>query len=114
MGRMYSVSFTEIAVTAQQDLFQIEAKGVPAIIHSIHVSQSSDVGDATAAMASILIARVTDVVTNAPVEAQLDPGDAAANANLAINQTTELVAGIINIHSEVWNIALPWVWLPPP
>ncbi|KKL84049.1 hypothetical protein LCGC14_1968710, partial [marine sediment metagenome] len=44
MGRMFSVSFTDVAVTAQQDLFQIEANTVPVIIHAIFLSQTSDVG----------------------------------------------------------------------
>jgi len=114
MGRMYSVEFSEVAVTAQQDLFQIEAIGVPAIIHSIYISQSSDVGDATAAMISLRIHRVTDTVTDDLPARQLDPGDATQNANVAINETTELVTGIEVIHSEVWNIALPWVFMPPP
>jgi len=114
MGRMYTVEFSEVAVTAQQDLFQIEAIGVPAIIHAIYISQSSDVGDATAAMISLRIHRVTDTVTDDLAARQLDPGDATQNANVAINETTELVTGIEVIHSEVWNIALPWVFMPPP
>lgn len=114
MGRMYSVSFTEVAVTAQQDLFQIEAVTVPAIIHAVYLSQSSDVGDAAAEGLSILIRRVTDALTNVTAEAQLDTGDAAANADLNVNDTTELVTGAQNVHTEVWNIALPFVYLPPP
>ena len=51
MGRMYTVQFSEVSVSAQQDLFQIEALVVPAIIHSVSISQSSDVGDASAAAA---------------------------------------------------------------
>ena len=114
MGRIYSVSFTEVAATAQQDLFQIEAVTVPAIIHAVYLSQSSDVGDAAAEGLSILIRRVTDVLTNVTAEAQLDPGDGAALADLNVNDTTELVTGAANIHSEVWNIAMPFVYLPPP
>lgn len=114
MGRIYTVSFTEVAVTAQQDLFQIEAVTVPAIIHAVYLSQSSDVGDAAAEGLSILIRRVTDALTNVTAEAQLDTGDAAANADLNVNDTTELVTGAQNVHTEVWNIALPFVYLPPP
>jgi hypothetical protein len=112
--RMFTAQFTEVAVSAQQDLFQIEAKVVPAILCAVFLSQSSDVGDAAAEGLSILIRRVTDVVTNDIAEAKLDPGSAAANANLAVNETTELVTGAETIHSEDWNIALPFVWLVPP
>jgi len=114
MGRMYSVSFTDVAVTAQQDFFQIEAVTVPAIIHAVYLSQSSDVGDASSEGLSILIRRVTDALTNVTAEAQLDTGDAAALADLNVNDTTELVTGAATIHSEVWNVLMPFVFLPPP
>ncbi len=114
MGRMYTVEFTAVAVSAQQDLFQIEALVTPAKIHAIYISQSSDVGDANAASVSILIRRATDAVTDDLATVQLDKGDATQTADVAINETTELVTGTEVIHSEDWNIALPWVWLPPP
>ncbi len=114
MGRMYTVSFEDVAVSAQQDLIQIEAKTVPAILHHATFSQNSDVGDSAAENLLIVIRRVTDSVTNDLAEVKLDPGDAAANANLAINETTELTTGAERILAENWNIALPWVWLPPP
>lgn len=114
MGRMYTVQFTGVAVSAQQDLFQIEALVTPAIIHAVYISQSSDVGDSNAAMVSILIRRATDAVTDDLATVQLDKGDATQTADVAINETTELVTGTEVIHAEDWNIALPWVWLPPP
>ena len=114
MGRIYSVSFTEVGVTAQQDLFQIEAVTVPAIIHAVYLSQSSDLGDTESEGLSILIRRVTDALTNVTAEAQLDTGDAVAFADLNVNDTTELVAGAQNVHTEVWNILTPFIYLPPP
>ncbi len=114
MGRMFTAGFTEVAVTAQQDLFQIEALVVPVVLHAVFLSQSTDVGDAAAENLSILLRRFTDAVTNDIAEVKLDPGSAAANADLAINETTELVTGTETVHSEVWNIALPFVWMPPP
>lgn len=114
MARMYTAQFTDVAVSAQQDLFQIEALVVPVTIHAVYLSQISDTGDAEAENLSILIRRATDVVTDDIVEARLDLGDSAANADLAVNETTELVTGTEIIHSEAWNIALPFVWLPPP
>ena len=114
MGRMYTVQFTAVAVSAQQDLFQIEALVTPAIIHACYISQSSDVGDSSAAMVSILIRRATDAVTDDLATVQLDKGDATQTADVAINETTELVTGTEVVHAEDWNIALPWVWLPPP
>ena len=114
MGRIYSVSFADVAVTAQQDFFQIEGVTVPAIIHAVYLSQNSDVGDAAAEALTIRIRRVTDALTNVTAEAQLDEGDAAANADLNVNDTTPLTTGAENIHVEAWNIAMPFVYLPPP
>ena len=114
MGRMYTVDFSEIAVSAQQDLFQLEGVTIPSIIHAFYVSQSSDVGDANAAMVSLQIRRFTDDVTDESLAVPLDVADAAALNDVAINETTELETGQVILHAEVWNIALPWVWLPPP
>ncbi len=114
MGRIYTLQFSEVAVTAQQDLFQIEALTTPAIIHACYLSQTTDVGDAAAENLSIQIRRFTDAVTNDVAEVALDGGDAAANADLAVNETTELVTGQSIIHSEAWNIAMPFIYLPPP
>ncbi len=114
MGRMFTVSFTDVAVTAQQDLFQIEANTVPAIIHAVFLSQISDVGDAAAENLSILIRRVTDTVTNDLAEVKLDTGSGVALADLAINETSELTTGAEVVHSEAWNIAIPFIWMPPP
>ena len=114
MGRIYSASFTEVAVTAQQDLFQLESVTTPIILHAIYLSQTSDVGDAASENLSVLIARVTDTVTNITTETKLDVGDAAATTKINVNQTTELVTGIETIHSESWNIAQTFIWLPSP
>lgn len=44
---MYSATFEEVAVTTSQDLFQVEVTSVnhAVLIHSISISQSSDVVD---------------------------------------------------------------------
>ena len=114
MGRMFSATFTEVSVTAQQDLFQIEALTNEVILHAVYLSQTSDVGDAAAENLSILIRRFTDAVTNDIAEVKLDEGSAAFVGDLAINETTELVTGTETIHSEAWNIANTFVFLPPP
>jgi len=114
MGRIYSVQFTAVEVSAQQDLIQIEALVVPAILHAVYLSQSSDVGDASSEGLSIQIRRFTDAVTDDLATAQIDGGDATQNADVAVNETTELVTGQSIIHTEVWNILQPFIYLPPP
>ncbi len=114
MGRIYTVSFTDIAVSVVQDFFQIEAKTVPVILHAIFLSQNSDTGDAAAENLTIRIRKVTDAVGNVTAEAKLDSRDVAALANLNVNDTTPLVAGAQTIHVECWNVAIPFIWMPPP
>ncbi len=114
MGRRYSVGFTDLPVTAIQDLFQIEAKTVPVILHSIVLSQNSDVGDAAAENLTIRIRRVTDAVGDVTPEVKLEQRDSAALATLNVNDTTPLTTGAETLHAECWNIAIPWIWMPPP
>ena len=114
MGRMYTVQFSDVAVTAQQDLFQIEALVTPTIIHAVYISQTTDVGDSAAENLRINIHRATDAVTDDLATVQLDKGDATQTADVAINETSQLTTGLEVIHAEVWNIALPFIWLPPP
>ncbi len=113
MARIYSVSFTDVAVTAAQDLFQIEANTVPIVILGCYISQNSDVADAAAENLTIRLRQVTDALSNVTAEVKLDQGDAAALADLNINDTTQLTTGAVTLHVEVWNIAFPWVYLPP-
>ncbi len=114
MGRIYTVSFTDIAVSVAQDFFQIEAVTNPIIIHAIYLSQNSDVGDANAENLTIRFRRVTDTLTDVTAEVKLDKGDNDALADLNVNDTTPLVTGAETIHAECWNIAIPFIWMPPP
>lgn len=114
MARMYTCSFEDVAATAAQDLWQIEAVTIPYTIHQITISQSSDFGDAAAENLIIKMRRVTDALTNVTAEALLDLGDGAALADLNVNDTTQLVTGADTIWAEAWNIALPFIWMPPP
>ena len=114
MGRIYSVSFTDVAVTAAQDFFQLEANVVPVIIHAVYISQNTDYGDSEAEGLTIRIRRVTDALTNVTAEVQADEGDAAADADLNVNDTTALTTGAETFHVEAWNIQMPWIYVPPP
>ena len=64
MGRMYTAQFTEVDVAASQDLFQIAANTSTVVLHSVNISQSSDVGDAAAENLSLRVVRVTDAVVD--------------------------------------------------
>lgn len=58
MGRMYAVTFENVAVTVAQDLFEISpADDKPVLIHAVYVSQSSDMGDVQEELLRVTIKR---------------------------------------------------------
>ena len=114
MPRYYSVSFTDVGVTADQDLFQIEAVTVPCTLIACYISQNSDPADSDAENLTIRIRRVTDTLTAAVTEVKLDQRDAAGLADVIVNDETPLTTGAETIHVEAWHIAQTWIWLPPP
>ena len=113
MGRIFTVSFADVAVTAIQDLFQIEAQGVTAKLHALFLSQSTDAGDANSEQLSLVLRRVTDAVVDGAAEVPAKPTD-VAGANLAVNQLVPLATGVAIYHAEAWNTLTPFVWLPTP
>ena len=116
MGILYTVEFNGVAVTAAQDLFQVEAVTVPIRIHEITISQHTDVGDAEAESLLIrLRGEITDTVTDDLAGVPLQGARTTANlSNLAINEGTQITTGAVDIYSEAWNIALPFKYIPTP
>ena len=114
MGRFYTVPFEGVAISAAQDLWQIEALITPIVVHGFVLGQITDVGDAAAEALEIKIRRATDALTNVGGDVQLDLGDAAMTADVNINDTTQLVTGAATIHADVWYIQMPYIWFPPP
>ena len=120
MGRVYSAEFAAVAVAAAQDLFSIlPAVDKPVLVHAVFISQSSDLGDAAAEGLLIKLQRgATTAGSGGSTPAATPLGsinDAADAATVHANDTTETSAGtIVDVHSEVWNIRTPFVWMPPP
>ena len=119
VSRFFSVQFNGVSVSAVQDLFNITAASDrTAVIREIRISQSSDVGDA--AEEGLLIALKSGQTTNgtggttpSAVAFSLNQGSAGFSAR-ANDATTQASGGTIVTHwSEVWNIRMPWIWLPP-
>lgn len=120
MGMMYSATFSSVAVTAQQDFFEYTAPSdAIAIIHSVELTQSTDVGDAAAEGLAVLIKRGATSSgtggTQAATPAPLEFGFAAAGGVLDLNNTTKASGGtIVTLLSSNWIIQSPWLWLPTP
>lgn len=119
MGRMYTVQFTGVAVTAQQDFFEIVAGAAAGvIIHEIGLSQSTEVGDTMEEGLSILLksgSTTSGSGGTAPTPVVLDFGEAAATATTEVNNTTKATVGTIVTHyAWNWNIRMPfqYIWTP--
>lgn len=119
MSRMYSVSFNAVAVTAQQDLFEIvAAAGKNCRIHALYLSQSTEVGDTAEEGLNIIIkAGQTTSGTGgtAPTPVPQNVTDAAAGFTAEVNNTTKASTGtIVTHHADNWNVRVPYLWLPTP
>ena len=119
MSRIYSAEFADVAVTAAQDLFSLlVGDDEPIELLGCTISQNTDLGDAAAEALTIKIIRGWGTVGSggsAPTAINLDGKGGAATTTVRANDTTEASSGsAVNMHSECWNIALPWIYLPIP
>lgn len=118
MARSYTVQFTSVAVTAQQDLFEITAAaGKNCKIMGLFLSQSTEVGDAQEEGLSILLksgATTSGSGGSAPTPVPLNVTDAAAGFVAEVNNTTKATAGtIVTHHADNWNVRMPFVLIFP-
>lgn len=122
-GRMYSVPFSAVAISAAQDLFEIlAATGKPFILHEVTFAQASDFGDAAAEGLSILIKKATGSYTSGSGGSTVAPAkhatnDAAAGPTAELNNTTQASAGsgaLTTIRAEALNVQSGYQYLPPP
>ena len=116
MGRMYSITFEEVAVTAAQDLFEIiSAADSSTVLHSVIVTQSSDAGDAADEQLSCIFHRgvATGSGGTSATPVPLSLGDAAYGGTSEVNNTTQSVEGPI-LHAEAFNVRGGLYYRPTP
>lgn len=118
MSRIYTVSFTGTAVTAQQDFFEIAAAaGKNVKVLGLFLSQSTEIGDAQEEGLSILIKSgqtTTGSGGGTPTAIPLNVTDAAAGITAKVNNTTKASAGtIVTHHADNWNVRAPLMILWP-
>jgi hypothetical protein len=123
MSRLYAISFTNVAVSAAQDLFEIiGATGKPFILHEVTVSQDSDFGDAAAEGLSLIIKRATAGYTTGsggttPTPGKLATNDGAAGSTAKVNNTTVAVVGsgtLTTLRADGFNVQGGYQYLPTP
>lgn len=116
MGRMYSATFEEVAVTAVQDLFEINAPAdAVVVLHGLIISQSSDAGDSESEQLNVLIhlGSTTGSGGTTPTARPMELGDAAFGGTVEANNTTQSTEGTF-IHAESFNVmAGLQIWWTP-
>jgi hypothetical protein len=116
--RLYSISFTDVAVVATQDLFGI-LTGVEAIkIHVIELGQRT-LSSWEAKTVQLVRNPATATVGSggsAVTPRPLNPGDAAATATARVNDTTnQTTSGTQAIlFSRDWEFLNGFFWMPAP
>lgn len=113
MGRMYSATFRDVAVTAAQDLFEINAPAdAIVVVHGLEISQSSDTDSEPL---SLLIHRGSTSGSggSTPTATPLEVGDAAFGGTVEANNTTQSTEGTI-VHGQAFNVlaGLSLWWTP--
>lgn len=113
MGRKYTVQFTGVAVTAQQDFFEVVAPAdAVVVVHDIHLSQSTEVGDAAEESLSVMWksgSTTSGSGGSTPTAIPIELGDAAFGGTCEANNTTKATVGtIVTHHAWNWNIRMPF------
>lgn len=119
MGRVYSVNFENVAVTAAQDFFEISpADDTPVRLLGLFLSQSTETGDAAEEMMRVEVVRGHSTGGSggsAQTPVPIDPADTAAGFAAEVNNTTIASAGTgLILHSEAFNVrsGLAMFWTP--
>lgn len=119
MGRQYSIAFSAVAVTAAQDLFEIQpADDKPVAIRGLFIGQTSDAGDSQDEQLQVSIIRGYTTSgsggSSGTINA-LNPSDAAAGFTAEINNTTVATTGTgAVLHTEAFNVRAGYGnWWPP-
>ena len=118
-GRLYSVSFTGTAVTAQIDVFELTpADDKPIEIVSCRIAQDSDAGDAMDELIGVRIIRgftASGSGGSAATPRPLNPSDAAAGFTAEVTNTSLANTGTTNdLCVDAFNVRAGWLYIPPP
>jgi hypothetical protein len=116
---MYSLQFNNVAVTAAQDFFElVAASNKPIRVHSIFISQTSDLGDAAEEILRVLLIRghtTSGSGGSTPSAIPMRAGTAATATAFEANNTTAATGGSpVTLHADSFNIRAGWVYVPTP
>lgn len=117
-GRVYAVTFSAVAVSVAQDLFEITpADDKPVEIVGIELGQSSDAADAQDELLQISIIRgytASGSGGSAPTPAPMNPNNTAAGFAAEVNNTTVATTGTaVTLQTGCWNVRAGYInWFP--
>ena len=123
MARQYTAVFSSVAVTAQQDFFEIlAATGKRIRINGWMLSQSTEIGDAQEEGLALIVKRGAGAVTSGSGGSTFTPSpqdvdDTASGATVEINNTTKMLVGagtLTNLEAHNWNVRAPFLMIYPP
>jgi hypothetical protein len=120
MGRIYTVSFENVAVTAAQDFFEVDpADDKPVAIHGILLYQYSDLADAAEEILRVQIIRghaTSGSGGSTATPTPMNPNDTAAgDTTVEINNTTIASTGTAVVcYTHYFNTRQGLeIWYPP-
>jgi hypothetical protein len=119
MPRVYTVEFENVAVTAAQDLFSLDAAtDKPIELVALELAQNTELGDAAEEQLRFRVIRGHTTVGSggtAPTPQPTSPGDTAAGFTARVNDTTIASAGTgVNLLSTSYNVRVGYAWGPVP
>jgi hypothetical protein len=118
MPRSYSITFSAVAVSAAQDLFELSpADDKPVEIVGIELGQSSDSGDAADEQLQISIIRghaTSGSGGSSATAVPKQPADTAAGFAAEVNNTTVASTGTpVVLQTGCWNVRAGYInWFP--
>lgn len=120
MGRVYTVGFDNVSVSAIQDLFELTpADDKPIKLRGLVISQTGvgDIGDAAEEFLPIKISRgftTSGSGGSAPTPQALDSAGAAAGFTAEVNNTTVANTGTETVlHYDNFNVRAGYmIWFP--
>lgn len=114
-GRIYTVGFLDVAVTAAQDAVEILVPTAQVIeILRVELTQKSDYGDAAAEGASFTLVRATGSSGSggtSATPAKHRDGDAASGCTCEVNNTSKATTRTVII-PRAFNVQAGDIWVP--
>lgn len=117
-GRIYTVSFTAVSISAAQDLFNIIAGSSKVI--AIHAIELGQVTQTTIGNLRLRVRYLPATVTNGTGGSSVTPrpinvGDNAATFTARANDTSQATSSttIVDLWSDQWNLLNGFLWVPP-